>query len=165
KYRLKANDYRPAIQVIKNYGELSAIDCFPGQLNQVFMNLLANAIDVFDEAAQNLPMATLKANPQVITITTSLMGSDHVEISIRDNGKGMTPEIKTKIFDHLFTTKAVGKGTGLGLAIAHQIITEAHGGIIIVNSEPGKGTEFCIQLPTTDRQTTATIKSSEATLR
>ncbi|MEO1620746.1 MAG: ATP-binding protein, partial [Cyanobacteria bacterium J06632_3] len=159
KYRLKANDYRPAIQVIKNYGELSAIDCFPGQLNQVFMNLLANAIDVFDEAAQNLPMATLKANPQVITITTSLMRNDHVEISIRDNGKGMTPEIKAKVFDHLFTTKAVGKGTGLGLAIAHQIITEAHSGRIIVNSETGKGTEFCIQLPTAEPKTTVSMSS------
>ncbi|MEO0770410.1 MAG: ATP-binding protein, partial [Cyanobacteria bacterium J06649_4] len=148
KYRLKANDLRPAIQVVKNYGELSAMDCFPGRLNQVFMNLLANAIDVFDEAAQSRSMESLKANPQIITVTTSLVENERIEISIQDNGKGMTPEIKARIFDHLFTTKGVGKGTGLGLAIAHQIITEAHGGSIIVNSEPGKGTEFCIHLPT-----------------
>ena len=149
KYRLKGDDNRPAIQVVKNYGELIAINCFPGQLNQVFMNLLANAIDVFDEAAQALSLETLKANPQVLTVTTTMVNGTHVEISIRDNGKGMTEEVKAKIFDHLFTTKAVGKGTGLGLAIAQQIIVDAHGGTISVQSDPGQGTDFCIQLPIT----------------
>lgn len=147
KYRLKADNNRPAIKVIKNYGDLNTIECFPGQLNQVFMNLLANAIDVFDEAAQNLSMEALKANPQILTVTTSCNQDNCVEISIQDNGKGMTDDVKSRIFDHLFTTKAVGKGTGLGLAIAHQIVTETHGGKISVHSELGKGTEFRIHLP------------------
>ncbi len=148
KYRLKANEARPAIQVTQSHGELPHIACFPGQLNQVFMNLLANAIDVFDEAAQQTSFEDIEASPQTITITTAAFrAQNRVEIRIRDNGKGMDAAIKARIFDHLFTTKAVGKGTGLGLAIAHQIITEAHGGSLEVTSELGKGTEFCIGLP------------------
>ena len=148
KYRLKANEYRPAIKVIQNYGELPSIECFPGQLNQVFMNILANAIDVFDEAAQESSFADLEAKPQKITIqTTALMEQNAVEIRIRDNGKGMTEDVKARIFDHLFTTKGLGKGTGLGLAIARQIIVESHGGSLDVKSELGQGAEFCIRLP------------------
>ena len=148
KYRLKANEYRPAIKVIQNYGELSPIECFPSQLNQVFMNILANAIDVFDEAAQQSSFADLEAKPQTITIQTiALMEPNAVEICIRDNGKGMTEDVKARIFDHLFTTKGLGKGTGLGLAIARQIIVESHGGSLEVKSEPGQGAEFCIRLP------------------
>ena len=148
KYRLKANENRPAIEVIKDYGKLSPIDCFPGQLNQVFMNIIANAVDVFDELAQNLSYEELETNPQKITIQTSLITEQNaVEIMIGDNGKGMTPEVKERIFDHLFTTKGVGKGTGLGLAIARQIIVEKHGGSLEVESDLGKGTKFCIRLP------------------
>lgn len=149
KYRLKANEVRPAIEVVKQYDEqLPPIDCFPGQLNQVFMNILANAIDVLDEAAQQASFAELQSNPQVITIQTMLLvEANHVEICIRDNGMGMTEAVKAKIFNHLFTTKAVGKGTGLGLAIAHQIVTETHGGKLDVQSKLGQGSEFCIQLP------------------
>ncbi|MBE9182081.1 GAF domain-containing protein, partial [Oculatella sp. LEGE 06141] len=148
KYRLKANEYRPTIQVTQDYGDLPLVECFPGQLNQVFMNILANAIDVFDEAAQHLSFDDLAAKPQEITIQTAVL-DDHnaVEIRIRDNGVGMTEEVKTRIFDHLFTTKGVGKGTGLGLAIARQIVTEQHGGSLHVQSELGQGTEFCIRLP------------------
>ena len=148
KYRLKASEHRPAINVIKEYGELPMVDCFPGQLNQVFMNLLANAIDVFDEAAQQSSSAELKEIVQNITIVTDICPEQtSVNIRIRDNGKGMTAAVKTRIFDHLFTTKAVGQGTGLGLAIAHQIIIETHGGALSVQSEPGEGTEFLIRLP------------------
>lgn len=149
KYRLKANEVRPAIEVVKQYDEqLPPIDCFPGQLNQVFMNILANAIDVLDEVAQQSSFAELQANPQVITIQTMLLAeANSVEIRIRDNGMGMTEAVKAKIFNHLFTTKAVGKGTGLGLAIAHQIVTETHGGKLDVQSELGQGSEFRIQLP------------------
>ncbi|MCU0552360.1 MAG: trifunctional serine/threonine-protein kinase/ATP-binding protein/sensor histidine kinase [Leptolyngbya sp. Prado105] len=148
KYRLKANEFRPAIEVLKDYGELPPVDCFPGQLNQVFMNILANAIDMFDEIAQQSSLAELKANPQIITIQTILVSEQNtVEIRIRDNGKGMTEEVKAKIFDHLFTTKGVGKGTGLGLAIARQIVVEKHGGSLGVQSEVGQVTEFCIRLP------------------
>ena len=148
KYRLKANENRPAIEVIKDYGELSPIDCFPGQLNQVFMNIIANAIDVFDEVAQDLSYFDLEAKPQKITIQTSLIIEQNaVEIIIRDNGKGMPQEVKKRIFEHLFTTKGVGKGTGLGLAIARQIIVEKHGGSLEVESDLGEGTKFYIQLP------------------
>jgi predicted ATPase/signal transduction histidine kinase len=148
KYRIKANEYRPAIEVIQHYGDLPLVQCFPGQLNQVFMNILANAIDVFDEAAQHMSFKDLEAKPQTITIKTAMLTPQkEVEICIRDNGKGMAPEVQTKIFDHLFTTKGVGKGTGLGLAIARQIITEKHQGSLEVKSELGKGSEFRIRLP------------------
>ncbi|MEB3267379.1 MAG: PAS domain S-box protein, partial [Leptolyngbya sp.] len=128
KYRLKANEHRPEIQVLQQYGDLPSIQCFPGQLNQVFMNILANAIDMFDEIAQQSTFADLQANPQIINIQTAITEQSMVEIRIRDNGKGMSEEIKSRIFDHLFTTKGVGKGTGLGLAIARQIVVESHGG-------------------------------------
>lgn len=151
KYRLKANEHRPEIQVIQNYDKLPPIECFPGQLNQVFMNILANAIDMFDEIAQESSLAELQAKPQQITIqTTMLIEQNAVEIRIIDNGKGMTQEVKARIFDHLFTTKGVGKGTGLGLAIACQIVVEKHGGRLEVDSELGQGTEFCIRLPIAD---------------
>ncbi|ABA23600.1 Serine/Threonine protein kinase and Signal Transduction Histidine Kinase (STHK) with GAF sensor [Trichormus variabilis ATCC 29413] len=146
KYRLKANEHRPAIQVIQDLGDLPTIKCFPGQLNQVFMNILANAIDMFDEMAQTRLFKELEANPQKITIRTEVI-SNQVYIRIRDNGKGITQELQEKIFDHLFTTKAVGKGTGLGLAIARQIVVEKHGGSLNVWSELGQGTEFTVQIP------------------
>ncbi|MEG4810424.1 AAA family ATPase [Microcoleus sp. F8-D3] len=147
KHRLKANEHRPAIEVITEYGNLPLIECFPGQLNQVFMNILANAIDALEESNIARNFAEIKANPNCITVTT-FWESNLVKIAIADNGKGMTEEIKSKIFDHLFTTKAVGKGTGLGLAIARQIIVEKHSGSIQVNSTLGEGTEFIITLPT-----------------
>ncbi|MEA5467139.1 ATP-binding protein [Leptothoe sp. PORK10 BA2] len=146
KYRLKANEHRPAINVIQDYGDIPAIDCFPGQLNQVFMNILANAIDMFDEKAQGQSFEQLEAHPQQITIRTTA-DANQVQIQIADNGKGMTEDVRARIFDHLFTTKAVGKGTGLGLAIARQIIEEKHGGKISCHSTPGIGTEFAITIP------------------
>ena len=146
KYRLQANGYRPEIEVVKDYGDLPLIECFPGQLNQVFMNILANAIDVFDEMAQTQLFGALKAKPQQVTIRTTV-GANQVQIQIRDNGRGMTEAVKTKVFDHLFTTKGVGQGTGLGLAIARQIVVEKHGGSLEVQSEMGQGSEFCIRLP------------------
>lgn len=146
KYRLKANEFRPAIKVIQEYGQLALVECFPGQLNQVFMNILANAIDMFDEMAKTQSPQEIAANSQQITIHTAMIEPD-VQIRIRDNGKGMTEDVKARIFDHLFTTKGVGKGTGLGLAIARQIVVEKHGGSLEVQSEVGRGTEFLIQLP------------------
>jgi predicted ATPase/signal transduction histidine kinase len=146
KYRLKASEFRPAIKVVQQYGDLPDIECFPGQLNQVFMNVLANAIDMFDEIAQTRAFEDLEVNPQQITIRTEQI-ADQVLIWIRDNGKGMSEAVQAKIFDHLFTTKGVGKGTGLGLAIARQIVVEKHGGSLEVQSEVGRGTEFCIRLP------------------
>ncbi|MBD2164244.1 AAA family ATPase [Calothrix membranacea FACHB-236] len=147
KHRLKANEQHPAIEVITHYGDLPLVNCFPGQLNQVFMNILANAIDALEEANIGKSFAEIKAYPNCITITTSIIEHQYVKISIADNGKGMSAEVQAKIFDHLFTTKGVGKGTGLGLAIARQIVEEKHGGKITVNSVLGEGTEFIIALP------------------
>jgi PAS domain S-box-containing protein len=147
KYRLKANQHRPEIQVHQTYGELPSIQCFPSQLNQVFMNILANAIDMFDEAAQEFTFTHLEANPQIITIKTALTEQNTVEIRIIDNGRGMSEEVRARIFDHLFTTKGVGKGTGLGLAIARQIVLEKHSGGLEVSSILNQSTEFCISLP------------------
>lgn len=147
KHRLKANAQRPAIEVITNYGNLPEIKCFPGQLNQVFMNILANAIDALDELNIHQSLEEIKANPNRITITTSLV-DNQVKINIADNAQGMTEEVKQKIFDHLFTTKSVGTGTGLGLAITRQIVVEKHGGEIQVNSVLGQGTDFTIILAT-----------------
>ncbi|MGB3511828.1 MAG: PAS domain S-box protein, partial [Microcoleaceae cyanobacterium] len=146
KHRLKANEHRPAIEVMTNYADLPKIDCFPGQLNQVFMNIIANAIDALDESNTGLSFAEIEANNNQITITTSVE-NEKVKITICDNGHGMNEEVKAKIFEHLFTTKDVGKGTGLGLAIARQIIEQKHGGNIYVTSTPGEGTKFTIILP------------------
>ncbi|MEG4119801.1 AAA family ATPase [Microcoleus sp. N9_B4] len=148
KHRLKANEQRPAIEVVKEYGNLPSVDCFPGQLNQVFMNILANAIDALEESNREPSLEKIKAPAHCITIRTEINSKEWVTIRISDNGPGISDEIKGQIFDHLFTTKGVGKGTGLGLAIARQIVVEKHGGAIEVNSALGQGTEFAISLPT-----------------
>ena len=147
KHRLKADSKHPEIQVIKNYGNLPLVECYAGQLNQVFMNILANAIDALDESSSRKSYTEIEQKPNSITITTSLEGN-YVKVAIADNGMGMPEEVKQRIFDYLFTTKEVGKGTGLGLAITRQIIVEKHHGTIDVNSELGQGTEFIITLPT-----------------
>ncbi len=146
KYRLKANDMRPEIQIIKNYGEVPLIECFPGQLNQVFMNIMVNSIDMFDEMAESNCSEDIKINSQQITIST-IKVKNFLEIRIQDDGLGMGEDIKNNIFNYLFTTKSVGKGTGLGLAIARQIVVEKHAGTIEVNSTLGQGTEFIMSIP------------------
>ncbi|MEM9214160.1 MAG: ATP-binding protein [Cyanobacteria bacterium P01_F01_bin.150] len=146
KHRTKANEQRPEVEVIKNYGELPEVQCFPGQLNQVFMNVLANDIDAFDETNRGKTFQEIKADPNIIMITT-LMVDKQVQIQIQDNACGMKPETIERIFEQGFTTKEVGKGTGLGMAIAHQIITEKHSGSIECSSELGKGTIFTITFP------------------
>jgi predicted ATPase/signal transduction histidine kinase len=146
RHRLKANENRPAIEVVTEYGQLPEIACFPGQLNQVFMNILANAIDALDESNHGRSFAEIQAHPNRITIRTTVE-NEQVKIDLADNAQGIPEDVKSRIFDHLFTTKAVGKGTGLGLAIARQIVVEKHGGAIEVNSYLGKGTEFAIALP------------------
>ncbi|MBE9161600.1 MULTISPECIES: AAA family ATPase [Microcoleaceae] len=147
KHRLKANEQRPAIEVVKEYGNLPSVECFPGQLNQVFMNILANAIDALEESNREGSFEKIKAPANCITIRTEMKSKEWVTIRISDNGQGIADEVKANIFDHLFTTKSVGKGTGLGLAIARQIIVEKHSGSIQVNSLLGEGTEFLITLP------------------
>ncbi|MBD2528991.1 sensor histidine kinase [Nostoc flagelliforme FACHB-838] len=148
KYRLKANELRPAIEVVRLYDKIPAITCFSGQINQVFMNILANAIDALEESNQRQSYEYLKQHPNRITIKTGLTEDQQsVIVRIKDNGIGMTDDVKQKIFEHLFTTKGVGKGTGLGLAIARQVIVDKHHGTLNCVSSPGNGTEFIIEIP------------------
>jgi signal transduction histidine kinase len=146
KHRLKANDIRPAIEIFTEYGNIPNVECFPGQLNQVFMNILANAIDALDESSTGRNFQEITANPNQITIT-SFVAEKQIKIIITDNGIGMSEEVNQRIFDHLFTTKGVNKGTGLGLAIAKQIIIDEHNGQIDCSSTLGQGTKFTISLP------------------
>jgi signal transduction histidine kinase len=132
------NRLKQEIEVIKEYGELPLVECYPAQLNQVFMNIINNAIDVLLEQD--------KQEPKHIIIKTEKSDNNQVRIRVKDNGPGIDTELKKKIFDPFFTTKPVNKGTGLGLAITYQII-EKHQGNILVTSQPGDGTEFIIELP------------------
>ncbi|MEH2049758.1 AAA family ATPase [Nostoc sp.] len=148
KHRLKSHEHHPAIEVVRDYGNLPLVECFAGQLNQVFMNLLANAIDALEESHRQRNLANIQAITHQIIIQTRLAEyGKQVLIRIADNGIGMTEEVKQRVFDYLFTTKSVGKGTGLGLAIAQQIVVERHGGTLKVDSVLGQGTEFTIMLP------------------
>lgn len=149
--RLKPRDSRPEISVLRDYGDLPSVECYPGQLNQVFMNLLVNAIDALDEkanrfaeAASTTPAKTFV--PQIV-LRTEVAGSDRVRIQIADNGIGIPDSVKRRMLDPFFTTKPVGKGTGLGMSISYQIITERHGGQLHCTSQPGEGTRFVIELP------------------
>lgn len=147
-HRLKAKSERPAIDVIKEYGKLPLVECYAGQLNQVFMNILVNAIDALEEQNINRSFAEIKSKPNQITIRTTVLDKEKlVVISIQDNGPGISPAVQQKLFDYQFTTKPIGKGTGLGLSISRQIVVEKHGGILTCNSELGKGTEFSIAIP------------------
>lgn len=146
RHRLKANEQRPAIEVKTDYGDIPPIHCFPGPLNQVFMNILANAIDALDEANQGRSFGEIVNNPNRIVIRTMVEGN-LMKIAIADNGPGMTTDVKDRIFDNLFTTKEVGKGTGLGLAIAKQIVESTHSGKLKCHSVLGEGTEFIIEIP------------------
>lgn len=128
------------IEVIKNYGSLPKIDCFPSQLNQVFLNLFANAIDAF-EMWNDCPIQP------ILTITTEVINKEWIGIKIGDNGPGIPKNVIERIFDPFYTTKQVGKGTGLGLSLSYQIVVEKHRGRINCNAEIGKGTEFIIELP------------------
>ncbi|MEH2183296.1 GAF domain-containing sensor histidine kinase [Nostoc sp.] len=150
RHRLKADVHRPAIEIVKDYAKLPLIECYPGQLNQVFMNILANAIDALEESMENWGV---KNNPQSstpnpqITIRTIAIDQQWVVIRIADNGPGMKEEVIRRIYDPFFTTKDIGKGTGLGMAISYQIIVDKHGGILKCRSQPSEGTEFWIQIP------------------
>jgi signal transduction histidine kinase len=146
-HRCKPTSSYTGVEIIKKYGELPPVECYPGQLNQVFMNILSNGIDALEN----------QLHPRIITIRTEVLGISETEaifnhqpsvlIRIQDNGAGMTEEVKKRLFDPFFTTKPVGKGTGLGLSISYQIVVEKHGGILKCLSEPGKGAEFWIQIP------------------
>ncbi|MGG6296812.1 sensor histidine kinase [Leptolyngbya sp. AN02str] len=147
-HRLKGNTHRPEIQISRQYGDLPKLNCFAGQLNQVFMNILANAIDALDELSLKSSFEEMEARSGKIQIRTEVAPTNQaVLIHIQDNGMGIPDTVKERVFDHLFTTKPVGQGTGLGLSIARRIVEEIHGGELRCTSRPGEGTEFTIQLP------------------
>ncbi|MEM7554892.1 MAG: PAS domain S-box protein [Cyanobacteria bacterium P01_A01_bin.84] len=140
--RLKVKPDYPEIKIIKEYAKLPPVECYPGQLNQVFLNILINAIDILEEATLKIQNFT----PQ-IRIFTTLLNNNTVRIGIYDNGYGIPDEITKKIFDPFFTTKDVGKGTGLGLSIGYQIIVDKHGGKLYCQSHPKRGAKFIIEIP------------------
>ncbi len=145
---LKANSKRPEIRIVKEYGDIPKIKCYLGQLNQVFMNIIANGIDACEEDNLSRSFEEIEANPNTIVIKTKLTKDKQgVVIEIQDNGTGMTEEVKSRMFEQLFTTKPVGKGTGLGLSISRRIVEEIHGGSLSCTSVLGKGTEFAIAIP------------------
>ena len=150
--RLKAKPERPAIQVIKEYGTLPKIECYPGQLNQVFMNLLSNAIDALEEYDSGRSLAEIKASPSQIRIQTEVLECDWISIRISDNGMGIDPKVVSQLFDPFFTTKPVGKGTGLGLSISHSIIVKKHQGTLDCQSVLGEGATFAIAIPLRQNQ-------------
>lgn len=135
------------IEVIRDYGKLPIVECYPGQLNQVFMNILSNAIDAIEEYNYQRTVDEIRANPSKILIRTEMLDSDWITIRIIDNGLGMNQDVFAQMFNPFFTTKPIGKGTGIGLAICHAIVVEKHGGQLDCLSEPGQGTEFIIQIP------------------
>ncbi|BAZ37371.1 PAS/PAC sensor signal transduction histidine kinase [Calothrix sp. NIES-4101] len=143
-HRLKENNNNYSeINIVKNYGEFPQIECYPGQMNQVFMNILSNAIDALELGVGE---AFKSQNPQ-ISISTQAIDQKGIAITIADNGVGMTEAVMSKLFNPFFTTKPVGKGTGLGLSISYQIVVEKHCGEIICHSQPGQGTKFTIKIP------------------
>jgi two-component system, NtrC family, sensor kinase len=167
-HRLKNKSHLSNIEIIKEYGELPLVKCYAGQLNQVFMNILANAIDTLEEsflisqlssakddkqitnnlASYQEKLANKQKHPQMqIRISTGVISDKYIQIRIADNGVGIPEDIIERLFDPFFTTKSVGKGIGMGLAISYQIITERHGGSLECFSVPGEGTEFAIKVP------------------
>lgn len=145
-HRLKSSRTSLEIKVIKNYGDLPKVECYPGHLNQVFMNIITNAIDEADKYNQERSSEEIKTQPSIINISTQL-NEKWVQISIEDNGAGITNVVKQQLFNPFFTTKPVGKGTGLGLSISYQIVVSMHGGELKCISAPNKGAEFVIEIP------------------
>lgn len=141
KHRLKADRERPEIIVIKNYADLPLVECFPGMMNQVFMNLLANAVDALEEAWQK------DQRDLTIEIETAVSGYGFVAVRITDSGLGIPDGIKDKLFEPFFTTKTADKGTGLGLSISKQIVEEKHKGKLLCDSSPTQGTRFGVEIP------------------
>jgi signal transduction histidine kinase len=169
-HRIKPRSGQSKIRICKQYGSLRPVECYPGQLNQVFMNILANAIDALDNnpkfleakasttpsletKIQSLLQRTHHAtvpedqSKPTIWIRTEMVDNDRVAIAIADNGSGIPESLKHRLFDPFFTTKPIGKGTGLGLSISYQIVRSRHAGSLKCSSVPGLGTEFVITIP------------------
>jgi signal transduction histidine kinase/HAMP domain-containing protein len=145
--RLKAAPERPGIEIVKEYGDLPEVECYAGQLNQVFMNLISNGIDALQEYSQERDLETIKNHPPTITIRTQVSEQNGVQISIIDNGAGISDLVKARLFDPFFTTKKVGEGTGLGLSISYQIVVDKHRGQMQCFSTRGEGAEFRVEIP------------------
>ncbi len=145
-HRLRSLETNRSFQLTKQYSTLPAVECNPGLLNQVFMNLLTNAIDAIEERSQSPDSATPARCPE-IRLRTSQIDENTVEIAISDNGSGIPPDVQSCIFDPFFTTKTVGKGTGMGLAISYKIIVDGHNGVLTFRTSAQYGTEFIIQIP------------------
>ncbi len=136
------------IQIIKDYGNIPKVECYPGEINQVFMNILSNAIDAVAEYNNSSEHDEIQNSTAWIKIQTEVSLKNQIRICISDNGCGMSEEVRSKIFDPFFTTKPVGSGTGLGLSASYQIIVEKHHGKLSCYSTPGQGTKFVIEIPT-----------------
>jgi len=145
--RLKATSKRPNINIIKEYGDLPLVECYSGKINQVLMNLLANAIDAIDEAIDKAETSATQQSPTIWIQTKLTNDEQSVLVEITDNGIGMSQEVQQRICEQFFTTKPLGKGTGLGMAIAREIIVDKHGGTLEVQSSPGEGAKFAIAIP------------------
>ena len=159
-HRFKTTSHNSAIKILKNYGKLPLVTCYAGQLNQVFMNILSNAIDAIEEknSSEKLHLNDERKTPMwfdnpYIEISTELKNTDFIAIKITDNGSGIKAKVRSQLFDPFFTTKAVGKGTGLGLSISYQIIVEKHSGKLSYQSYPGEYTQFVIEIPIQQSQT------------
>lgn len=154
KNRLNATMYRPEIEVIKSYDDLPLVECHGAEINQVIMSILSNAIEALDEKAEQQLLHESNIDNQTeyqIKVQTKAINSDWISINIKDNGMGICEAVKSKIFDLFFTTKPIGKGMGLGLSISYNIIADKHNGRLLCLSEPGKGTEFRIEIPVTSQ--------------
>lgn len=145
-HRLKAKAERPTIEVVREYGDIPLVECYAGQLNQVFMNLLSNAIDALEESNAGRTFNDIVDQPNQIWIRTAKK-EDTVQITIADNGTGIPEKSRSRLFDPFFTTKPIGKGTGLGLSISYQIVIAKHGGKLWCDSILGEGTKFAIEIP------------------
>ena len=138
---LLSNRIKNGIYIVKRYGKVPSVECYPSQLNQVFMNLLSNAIDALNE---------IDRLDKIITISTGVVrenGGKFLKVAIADNGPGIPDSIKDQLFNPFFTTKPVGRGTGLGLAISYKIVVDGHGGSIKISQPPDGGTEFLVKIP------------------
>ncbi len=160
-HRFKGKPDFPEIKIVKDYGVIPKIQCYPGQLNQVFMNIISNAIDALEETEFQAysdivsPTITIQTTVNLYSGNLKLEATPVVMIRIVDNAKGMSETVRSRLFDPFFTTKSIGKGTGLGLSISYQVITEKHGGTLECHSAVGQGTEFMIQIPLTSKQAIA----------
>lgn len=158
-HRLKPKGKTPAIQILKEYADLPLVECYAGELNQVFMNILSNAIDALEEVKLEGSSQSFNMQPATPTIhiRTELQDNNRVVIRIADNGPGMSEEIKQRIFDPFFTTKPVGEGTGLGLSISYQVVEKRHGGQLKCLSAAGQGTEFIVEIPLQQRSQKSSV--------